>query len=237
LDAVRAQRREREVRLVTGDAVAANIAHEVNQPLSGMIASAEGGLRWLDRAIPDLDEAKSAFKSVIVAGHRAGEVIAGVRANFKRDARNRVSLSVNELIEEVLALMSKQLQDQGTLVRVEPSSQLPRVIGDRIQLQQVLANLINNAVDSMAKQKEPRVLKVRSEDADDSVVVSVADTGSGVGSENIDRVFTPLFTTKFDGMGMGLAICRAIIEAHDGTLWYSPNTPRGAVFQFKLARS
>jgi signal transduction histidine kinase len=238
LGAVHAQRREREVRLVTGDAVAANIAHEVNQPLSGMIASAEGGFRWLDRSAPDLDQAKSAFKHIIVAGHRAAEVIASIRANFKRDARNRVSRSVNELIEEALALTSTDLQKQEILVRAEPSRQMPQVIGDRVQLQQVLVNLINNAIESMATKDEPRILRVRSEvDDHDGVIVSVADTGSGVGSEDPGRIFTPLFTTKPDGMGMGLAICRAIIEAHDGTLWYSPNTPRGAIFQFKLVRS
>ena len=238
LSAVRAQRREREVRLVTGDAVAANIAHEVSQPLSGMIASAEGGFRWLDRAMPDLDQAKAAFRNVIVAGHRAAEVIAGIRANFKRDARNRVAVGINELIEEALALTSSDLQDRRILVRVEPSSQLPQVAGDRVQLQQVLVNLINNAIDSMAAQEEPRVLRVRSEvQDDDSVTVSVADTGSGVGADDVGRMFTPLFTTKSEGMGMGLAICRQIIEAHDGTLWYSPNTPRGAIFQFKLKRS
>jgi C4-dicarboxylate-specific signal transduction histidine kinase len=210
----------------------------MNQPLSGMIASAEGGFRWLDRAIPDLDQAKSAFKHIIVVGHRAGEVIAGIRANFKLDSRNRVSLGVNELIEEALALTSRDLQDQRILVQVEPSSQLPQVTGDRVQLQQVLVNLINNASDSMAAQEEPRILQVRSEVQDHhSVIVSVADTGSGVGAEDIGRIFTPLFTTKSKGMGMGLAICREIIEAHDGKLWYSANTPRGAVFQFKLMRS
>jgi signal transduction histidine kinase len=238
LGAVRAQRREREVRLVTGDAVAANISHEINQPLSGMIASAEGGFRWLDRAMPDLNQAKAAFKHIIVAGHRAAEVIAGIRANFKRDTRNRVALSVNELIDEAIALSRGDLQDHKILVRVEPSSQLPQVIGDRIQLQQVLLNLINNAIDSMAALEEPRALRVRSEvESDDSVIVSIADTGLGVGAADVGQIFNPLFTTKSEGMGMGLAICRQIIEAHDGKLWHSPNTPRGAVFQFKLARA
>jgi signal transduction histidine kinase len=238
LGAVLAQRREREVRLVTGDAIAANIAHEVNQPLSGMIASAEGGVRWLDRSAPDLDQATLAFKHIIVAGHRAAEVIASVRANFKRDARNRVSLSVNELIEEALALTSRDLQSQRIVVRAEPNEKVPQVLGDRILLQQVLVNLINNAIDSMAGEDEPRILHLRSEvDDDKSVIVSVADTGSGIDSEDGGRIFAPLFTTKSEGMGMGLAICRAIIEAHDGKLWYSPNTPRGAVFRFKLARS
>jgi signal transduction histidine kinase len=231
LEAIGAQRREREVRLVTGDAVAANIAHEVNQPLSGMIASAEGGIRWLNRAIPDIDEAKSAFEHIIVAGHRMGEVIASIRANFKRDSQNRTPLDINELIDEALALMTRDLQDRRILVRVEPSSKLPQSTGDRVQLQQVLVNLINNAIDSMAASDEPRVLHLRSEvDNPDGVIVSVADTGSGVDVEHIGRIFTPLFTTKSDGLGMGLAICRAIIEAHDGKLWYSPKTaPRGSL--------
>jgi signal transduction histidine kinase len=237
LGAVLAQRREREARLVTGDAVAANIAHEVNQPLTGMIASAEGGFRWLDRAAPDLDQAKQAFRQIIAAGHRAGAVIAGVRANFGRDARNRISLSVNELIEEALALTRRDLQDRHIQVRSDPSPQAPHVTGDRIQLQQVLVNLINNAIDAMAAQDEPRLLEVKSEVQDQSVIVSVADTGSGVDPQGIGRIFAPLFTTKSDGMGMGLAICRAIVEAHDGKLWHSPNTPRGAVFQFRLMRS
>jgi len=238
LGAILAQRREHEVRLVTGDTIAANIAHEVKQPLSGMIASAEGGFRWLDRAAPDIDEAKSAFKHIIVAGHRAGEVIASIRSNFKRDARHRTSVSINELIDEALALTRRGLQDQRILVRFESSGSVPQVTGERTQLQQVLVNLINNAIDSMAAKDEPRVLHVRSDiDDHNDVVVSVADTGSGVASEDLGRIFTPLFTTKSEGMGMGLAISRAIIEAHDGKLWYSPNSPRGAVFQFKLMRS
>jgi signal transduction histidine kinase len=235
LHAVLAQRREREARLVTGDAVAATIAHEVKQPLSGMITNADAGLRFLDRAMPDLDEAKAAFKEIVADGHRAAAVIGSIRTIFKTGALNRSSLDVNELIEETLPLMRGNLQKHRISVQAEPNAQAPHVIGDRIQLQQVLVNLITNAIDSMATKDEPRLLCVKSEvHADGSVKVSVADTGTGIVSQDIDRIFNPLFTTKSDGMGMGLAICRSIIEAHDGRIWVSPNKPQGAVFQFIL---
>jgi signal transduction histidine kinase len=235
LRAVLARRREREARLMTGDAVAATIAHEVKQPLSGMITNADAGLRWLDRSTPNLDRAKASFKLIIADGHRAGAVIESTRAIFRKDARNRISLDVNELIGETLVLTRGDLQRHRILVEAEPNAHLPQVSGDRIQLQQVLLNLITNAIDSMAAKNGARVLCVRSEVRDGaSVLVSVADTGTGIGSQDIDRIFNPLFTTKSGGMGMGLSICRSIIEAHGGRLWVAPNKPDGAVFQFML---
>jgi signal transduction histidine kinase len=236
LRAVFAQRREREARLMTGDAVAAAIAHEVKQPLSGMITNADAGLRWLDRSTPDLDEAKAAFKQIVVDGHRVGAVIESIRANFKRDARNRSSLDINELIGEALALTRGDLQRHQILVQAVLNAQVPQVRADRIQLQQVLLNLITNAIDSMAAKDGARVLCVRSEVHDGGgVIVSVADTGTGIGSQELERIFDPLFTTKSSGMGMGLSICRSIVEAHDGRLWVAPNKPEGAVFRFMLA--
>src|SRR5712671_170562 len=235
LRAVHAQRREREARLMTGDAVAATIAHEVKQPLSGMITNADAGLRWLDRAMPDLDEAKASFKQVVADGHRTAAVIGSIRAIFKNDVRNRTSLDVNDVIGEALALVHGDLQKHRILVQAEPNDQLPNVKADRIQLQQALLNLITNAIESMAATDEPRVLCVKSEVHDGcGVKVSVADTGTGIGSQDLERIFNPLFTTKSGGMGMGLSICRSIIEAHDGRLWVAPNKPEGAVFQFML---
>jgi signal transduction histidine kinase len=235
LRAIHAQRREREARLTIGDAVAATMAHEVTQPLSGMITNADAGLRWLDRSMPDLDEAKAAFKQIVADGHRAGAVIGSIRAIFKNDVRNRTSLDINDLIGEALALTRGDLERHRILVQAEQNAQVPQVRGDRIQLQQVLLNLITNAIDSMAGKDGARVLCVKSEVHDaGGAIVSVADTGTGIGSQDLERIFNPLFTTKSGGMGMGLSICRSIIEAHDGQLWVAPNKPEGAVFQFML---
>jgi signal transduction histidine kinase len=233
--AVFAQRREREARLMTGDAVAATIAHEIKQPLSGMITNADAGLRWLDRAIPELDEAKAAFKQIVTDGHRAGAVIGSIRAIFKKDVRMRTPLDVNDLIGEALHLAHDNLEKHRIRVQAELCPDLPQVTVDRIQLQQVLLNLITNAIDSMAAKDEPRILCVKSDvHADGGIHVSVADTGTGIGSQDIDRIFDPLFTTKSDGMGMGLSICRTIIETHNGRIWVSANKPQGAVVQFIL---
>jgi signal transduction histidine kinase len=235
LGAVQARRREREARLVTGDAVAASIAHEVRQPLTAMVTSAQAGLRFLGRAVPDIDKAREGFRQIVADGRRAGDVVASIRATLKTDPRNRTSLDVNELIQEALALERNDLLSNRIYVQLQPDGGLPAVNGDRIQVQQVLLNLITNAIHAMSAREEPRVLSVRSEAYEGtSVLVSVADTGMGVDSTNLERMFTPLFTTKSDGMGMGLSICRAIIEAHNGRLWFSPNTPRGAVFRFTL---
>ena len=238
LRAVRAQRSEREARLMTGDAVAAAIAHEVKQPLSAMITRADTGIRWLERSTPNLNKAMAEFKQISADGHRAGAVIDSIRANFKKDDHSRTSVDVNGLIGDTVALLRGDLQKNQIVVQAEPNADLPPVLGDRIQLQQVLLNLITNAINSMTARDGPRVLSMRSEFRDDSgVVVSVADTGTGIASQDVERVFNPLFTTKSGGMGMGLSICRSIIEAHDGQLWVVPNTPRGAVFQFALRPS
>jgi C4-dicarboxylate-specific signal transduction histidine kinase len=235
LGAVRAQRREREVRLMTGDAVAATIAHQVKQPLATMITRADTGLRWLDRSIPDVDKAKAEFKQIAANGHRAGAVIDSIRANFMKNAPIRASLDVNELIEDTLVVLREDLQKHRILLTPRANAEVPQVMGDRIQLQQVLLNLIHNAIDSMASGDGLRVLSLGSTVGDDGdVVVSVADTGAGISLQDAQRLFDPLFTTKPRGMGMGLAICRSIIEAHDGRLLVGPNTPSGAVFQFAL---
>ncbi len=236
LGAVLAQRREREARLITGDVVAAAVAHEIKQPLTAMITSADAGLRFLDRSLPNLDRAKEAFKRVVADGHRAGAMVDSIRANFKNDERTRTSLDVNELIRHALALERGDLQKHRILVQAVPNPELPEVRGNQVQLQQVLLNLITNAIDAMAaKDGEPRVLSVKSEAHErDGVLVSIADTGAGINAQDIDQIFNPLFTTKSDGMGMGLPICRAIIEAHNGRLWVTQNAPRGALFQFTL---
>ena len=236
LQAIRAQRREREARLMTGDAVAATIAHEVKQPLSAMIMHAGTGLRYLSRSIPDLDEARDAFKQITADGHRTAAVIESIRTIFKAGSRNRAPLDLNTLIRQTLALMGDDLKKHGISVDATLDNHLPQVIGDRILLQQVLVNLITNSIDSMSGIGGSRLLSLKSQiEANGEVRISVADTGYGVGPQDMDRIFNPLFTTKANGMGMGLAICRSIIEAHDGRLWVAPNTPRGAIFCFSPA--
>jgi signal transduction histidine kinase len=235
--AMRAQGREREARLVTGDAVAATIAHEVKQPLSAMITRSETGFRWLDRPVPDLNKAKAQFRQITADAQRAAAVIESIRANFRNDGRTKISLDVNDLIQESVALARDDLQNHRILVKVDANPQKPRVIGDRIQLQQVLLNLITNAIDSMVAREGPRLLCVKSEvrhNGAGDVAVSVEDTGTGISPQDINRVFNPLFTTKTGGMGMGLSICRSIVEAHEGQLWAAPNVPEGTVFRFAL---
>ena len=233
--AINAQRRERQVRLLTGDAVAAAIAHEVRQPLSAIVTNADAGLRFLDRSAPVLDKAMESLRRIAADGHRADKVIEGVRATFKNSAGDKRPVDVNEIIQEALAFEQDDLRKHKISVQTAPTGHLPAVHGDRVQLQQVLLNLITNAIHAMATTAEPRVLSVRSETyTHGGVLVSVADTGPGINPNDMNRIFNPLFTTKPDGMGMGLAICRSIIEAHDGRLWVTANMPQGAVFQFAL---
>jgi len=234
--ALDAQRRERDARLVTGGAVAAAIAHEIKQPLTAMITRSYTGLRYLDRAVPDLDSAKAGFRKIADDGHRAAAVIESIRATFRKDARVSAPIDVDTLIEEAVALLQEDLDGHRISVQVERSAGLLRVAGDRIKLQQVLLNLITNAIEAMATLDGPRVLAVSCNARDEGgVMISVADTGTGIGAQDVERVFNPLFTTKSGGMGMGLSICRSIIEAHGGKLWVEANAPRGSVFQFVLS--
>jgi signal transduction histidine kinase len=233
--AIQAQRREREARLGTGDTIAAAIAHEVKQPLSAIITRAGSTVRWLEGSVPDIERVKNALRQIASDGFRAGAVIDSVRANFKRETQNKTQFDVNALVSETLDLARDDLQQHK--ISLETNSQAPILIaiGDRAQLQQVLLNLIANAVDSMSVIEKQRVLRVNvSAQTDATIVVSVADTGKGVGAENLQRIFNPLFTTKPNGMGLGLSICRSIIQAHGGEIWVKPNQPSGAIFEFLL---
>jgi signal transduction histidine kinase len=233
--AVNAQRREREVRLLTGDTVAAMIAHEVKQPLSAMITRSETGLRWLDRSMPEIQKAMQQFKEITADGHRMAAVIEGTRTNFRKNGGNKTSIDVNDLIAETLNLVRDSLRHHQIILEAESNVQRPKMMGDRVQLQQVLLNLMTNAVDAMKVNDGARVLRLASEvHGNGNIVVSVADTGTGVRPQDIERIFHPLFTTKSDGMGMGLSICRSIIEAHGGDIAVSSNTPKGTIFEVKL---
>jgi C4-dicarboxylate-specific signal transduction histidine kinase len=221
---------------MTGDALAASIAHELRQPLTAMVTTADAGLRFLDRSDPNLEKAKETFKRIVADGHRAGEVVASIRASFRSDVSDRTDIDANDLIREALVLVRDDMEKHRIIVELEQSKELPEIRGNRLQLQQVLLNLITNAVDAMAATDASRILRVTSEAYEiDGIKISVSDTGPGISSRDAARIFAPLFTTKPDGMGMGLSICRAIIEVHEGRLWFSPNTPHGAIFQFTLA--
>jgi signal transduction histidine kinase len=234
LNALLAQRREREARLLTGNTVAAMIAHEIKQPLTGITARAQAGLRWLDRPAPELDEARESFRKIAANGLRTCQLIDSVRTVFRGHAQSRIALDPDLLIADVLACLRADLQRHRIVVHTEPEPDVPAIAGDPTQLRQVLVNLVTNAIDAMAESTGPRILSVCTTLRDGSVRISVADTGPGIPPEDADRIFNPVFTTKPDGVGMGLAICRSIIENHDGRLWIVPNTPQGAVFHVAL---
>jgi signal transduction histidine kinase len=233
--AIDAQRREREARLLTGGTVAAMIAHEVKQPVSAIITRSETGHRWLDRSEPEVYKARDSFKEITANGHRTVAVIENIRNNFKTDTGRRTSIDANDIVVETLNLVRDDLRRHQIEVQAEPNQRRPRLVGDRVQLQQVLLNLITNAIDAMKAGDSHRILRIASEvDGNGDVAILVADTGTGIKQENMERIFHPLFTTKTDGMGMGLSICRSIIEGHGGQLSARPNTPRGAIFEIKL---
>ncbi|MBR0697014.1 MASE4 domain-containing protein [Bradyrhizobium lablabi] len=235
LRAVLSYRREREARLMTGDTVSASLAHEIKQPLTTILASANAGLNWLDRVEPDLDRAKDTLRRIVTAVHRTDAVIENVRANFKVRAQTRTSLNVDDVIQGALAVVRDRLQLHRIAVQADPDERLPRIMGEQIQLQQVLVNLMMNAIDSMAMKDGERVLSIRSEvDHSKYVMVSVKDTGKGLEPGATDWIFNPAFTTKADGMGMGLSICRSIIEAHEGRIWATAGEGRGAIFHFTV---
>jgi C4-dicarboxylate-specific signal transduction histidine kinase len=214
----------------------ASIAHEVNQPLAGVVADAEACLRWLDLEIPDLEAVRRSVEWVVDDGNRAGEVIRRVRALAKKTDIEKVPLEVNDVIREVMALVQRELISHQVLLRMELAPTLPMILGDRVQLQQVIINLVMNGIESMQSVTDrPRELVIRSgQDETEQVLVSVTDCGVGISAENADRLFTAFFTTKSSGMGMGLSICRSIIDAHGGRLWATACEPRGALFQFTI---
>jgi PAS domain S-box-containing protein len=217
-------------------AMAASIAHEINQPLSAMIGSAQAGLRWIGQSPPKLDEAAESFKQIRHDGRRAADVVEGIRAMFKSGETSRSLLDLNQLIGEVLRLTDSQLQRRAVVVHTELDAELAPVMASRTQLQQVLVNLVTNAIEAM----EPvidrrRVMKIKSERAGtEEVRVTVEDSGKGIDPQNLDQIFSSFFTTKTEGMGMGLSICRSIIESHGGRLLAAQGRPYGAVFQFTL---
>ncbi len=225
-------------RLTTMGELAASLAHEINQPLAAIVTNGSAGLRWLNQGQPDLDEARAALSRIVRDGERAADVIRGLRALAKKTGPELAKLDINDTIHEVLALTRSEMQRHGVVLHTDLFSGDRLVFADRVQLQQVLMNLILNGIEAMrAVAGHQRVLAISSEPAGpDGVLVAVADTGPGLDPPTADRIFEPFFTTKPQGMGMGLSICRSIITAHGGKLWASPGVPCGAVFRFTVSK-
>jgi C4-dicarboxylate-specific signal transduction histidine kinase len=222
--------------MATVEEMSASIAHELNQPLPGIVSTANAGIHWLDAATPDIGRAKSAFKQIVEAGHHASDVIASVRALFKRGSEERDHLNVNELIHNAISLERPDIERQGVSLKVELNERLPNAFGNRVQLLQVILNLIRNAIEAMDS-APARSLRIKSEpDPSGDGLVSVEDSGVGIDQQNLEHIFDPLFTTKPQGLGIGLSICRSIIEGHDGRLWAISTVSRGSTFFLKLPR-
>ena len=223
-------------RVMTLGELTSSIAHEVNQPLAAVVTNGQAALRWLALEIPRLDEVRAAVERVVRDGNRASEVIQRIRALAKKNPTLMVSVDINDVIREAILLVQREVSSRGALLRTELASALPAVLGDRIQLQQVVVNLVINGVDAMASITDrPREIVIQSQPHETrEVLVAVRDSGIGLDAESADRLFNAFFTTKASGMGMGLSISRSIIMAHGGRLWASPNADHGAAFQFTV---
>jgi PAS domain S-box-containing protein len=223
-------------RVTTLGELTASIAHEVNQPLAAVITNGEACLRWLGNERPDLAEARGAVARIIRDGNRASEVIRRLRALTKKTDPHKTPLDINDVVYDVVALVQREVLSHRVRLRFDLDADLPPVFGDRVQLQQVIINLMMNGIEAMAGVIErPRELLIRSRRHEGGhVLVAVQDSGIGIDSEHLDRLFTAFFTTKTDGMGMGLSICRSIVEAHGGEVWASLNDGPGATFQFTI---
>jgi signal transduction histidine kinase len=224
----------RIARLTTMGELTASIAHEVNQPLAAVVTNANACLRWLDRESPDLDEARDAIRRIIRDGNRGSEVIARIRAILNKETKPKEWLDINAVVRETIALTRVYLRDASLQTDLSPV--LPVVLADRVELQQVLLNLMVNAIDAMKTVTDrPRVLRLQTESSDGGfILVVVQDSGIGLDQNQMDQIFEVFYTTKPQGMGMGLSISRSIIDSHGGRLWAEANDGSGAIFKFTL---
>ena len=225
-------------RVTTIGGLAAAIAHEINQPLAAVITNGSACLRWLAGTTPNLDEARQAVGRIIRDGNRASDVIAKIRALLRKTGTEKERLDMNDVIREVVALAQSEIRRNGVALRAQLEGNIPPVLGDRVQLQQVVLNLIMNGIEAMsAVGDRPRELIISTQSGEiDQVHVTVQDSGIGLDPKSMERIFDAFYTTKSEGMGMGLAISRSIVENHDGRLWAVPNDGPGATFQFTLLK-
>jgi C4-dicarboxylate-specific signal transduction histidine kinase len=222
-------------RVTTLGEMTASIAHEVNQPLAGIVTNGEAGLRWLTREVPQVEEARQAIERIIRDADRASGVVRRIRALAKKAAPEMTRLDINDVIHDAMQLVQREVLNHRVALRLELASGLPAVVGDRVQLQQVIINLVMNGIEAMADVPEQqRWLVVRSQVQDSRVLVAVQDAGTGIDPENANRLFSAFYTTKSNGMGMGLSISRSIVETHRGRIWATSNDGPGATIQFTV---
>jgi C4-dicarboxylate-specific signal transduction histidine kinase len=223
-------------RVMTMGELTTSIAHEVNQPLAGIVTNAGACLRWLAGDPPNLEEAREAARRIIRDGNRASEVIARIRALARKAETEKQPMDLNEAVEEVLALTEGEVRRNGVLLRRERAADLPPVLGDRVQLQQVVLNLVMNGIEAMSTTRDrPRLLKVKTQRVDgDHACVTVQDSGVGLAPNDAEHIFEAFYSTKRSGMGMGLSISRSIVENHGGRLYALPSDGTGATFQFTV---
>jgi len=220
-------------RVATIGQLTASIAHEVNQPITAAVTYALAARRWLNAEPPSFHEVDDALSLIVKEGNRAGDVVGRIRALIKKAPVRKDAVAINDAILEVIAFTRTEAANNSVLVRAQLTEDLPHVQGDRVQLQQVLLNLIINAIEAMRDVgEEERELLISSRNEPNGVSVEVRDSGPGFAPAALDRVFEAFYTTKSSGLGLGLSICRSIIEAHNGKLSASPNVPRGAIFRF-----
>jgi C4-dicarboxylate-specific signal transduction histidine kinase len=225
-------------RVMTMGELATSIAHEINQPLAAIVNNGNACLRWLAGDAPNIDEACDAARDVVRDGIRAGEVITRIRTLLRKTETEKTRLDINRTIQEVILLTKNEAVRKGVELRMELAADLPPVLGDRVQLQQVILNLVMNGLEAMASNTDrPRELLIRSRThASDQVLVAVQDSGIGIDRESLEEIFSAFYTTKAQGMGMGLAISRSIVEDHGGRLWAVQNDRPGTTFQFTLLK-
>jgi len=223
-------------RVSTMGELTASLAHEVNQPIAAAITDASTCLRWLTRDPPDTDEAREAASRAVKAANRAAEIVSRVRLLFKKGTPQREFVDVNEVVREMIVLLHSETTRYSIAVFSDLATDLPQVMGDRVQLQQVLMNLMINSIDAMKGVDGKRELTIKSKrTGNEELMVSVSDTGAGLPPQQADQIFNAFFTTKSHGTGMGLRISRSIMESHGGRLWATDNPPRGASFHLTLS--
>jgi C4-dicarboxylate-specific signal transduction histidine kinase len=216
--------------------VTASITHEINQPLAAIVSSGQAALRWLNREVPRVEEASGSVRRIVDEGRRASEIIQRIRALFQKADQQRAEIDLNDVVRDIIPLVQREILDNRISLQLDLAADLPQVLADRVQLQQVIINLVINSIQSMAKIIErPRVLSITSQaETAGEVAVAVQDSGVGVSPESAAQLFDAFFTTRPQGMGMGLSICRSIMEAHNGRIWTEPANDTGAIFRFSL---